>query len=76
MRKKLPTTPLKNLRKARSLSQAQLAAIAAISQQTLSKYERGLLIPPADLQALLATILGATRREAFPTETTPEAVAS
>lgn len=74
MRKKLHSTPLRNLRKARTLSQAELAALADVSQQTLSKFERGLLVPTPDVQARLATILGVNRYEAFPLVVEPEAV--
>jgi len=53
--------PLRNLRRARTLSQEQLAAILGVSQQTLSKYEKGVLVPDVDMQARIAAILGVSR---------------
>lgn len=61
------TTPLANLRRARALSQQDLARIVGISQQSLSKVERGLLHPSPDVRALLATILGVGERDLWPT---------
>ena len=59
------TTALANLRRARTLSQAHLARIAGISQQTLSKYERGVLVPPPDMRARIAAVLGVAAHELF-----------
>lgn len=61
-------TPLRNLRRARTLSQADLASLAEVSQQTLSKYERGLLTPSTDVRARLAAILGVSVRDLFEEE--------
>jgi transcriptional regulator with XRE-family HTH domain len=55
------------MRRARTLNQAQLAKLVGISQQTLSKAERGQFILSVDVQARLAAILGASRDELFPT---------
>lgn len=74
MRTKQVPSPLRNLRKARTLSQAQLAAAAGVTQQTLCKYERGTIVPPTDMQVRLATILGVPRRDVFPDAV--EAIAS
>lgn len=59
-------TPLRNLRRARTLSQTTLAHLAEISQQSLSRAERGLQPLTKDVQERIATILGATRQEVFP----------
>jgi transcriptional regulator with XRE-family HTH domain len=67
--------PLENLRRARTLNQTQLAKLVGISQQDLSKAERGQLVLSADLQARLAAILGASRDELFPTPTAADASA-
>ena len=61
-----PTTPLRRLRKARTLSQVDLARLAGVSQQAMSKFENGQLVPSADVQALIAAILGASASELFP----------
>lgn len=63
MRKK---TPLANLRRARTLSQADMARLLRVAQQTYSKYESGRLAVPADIQARIAALLGVARAEAFP----------
>lgn len=68
MRRKKLSTPLRNLRRSRTLNQAELAGLLGVSQQTLSKFERGLLIPSRDMQELAATILGVSRQELFPVE--------
>lgn len=60
------TTPLRNLRRARTLSQETLAELAEISQQSLSRAERGLQPLTKDVQERIATILGASRQEVFP----------
>jgi transcriptional regulator with XRE-family HTH domain len=68
------TTPLENLRRARTINQATLARLIGVSQQTLSKFEKGLLVPSPDVQERLAVILGTARGELFPP--TEERVAS
>jgi transcriptional regulator with XRE-family HTH domain len=60
MRKSLP---LRNLRRARTLNQQDLARLVGISQQSLSKFEKGTLVPSVDVQARLAAILGASRAD-------------
>jgi len=62
------TTRLRNLRRARTLNQEQLANLLEISQQTLSKFESGVLVPSVDMQARIAAILGTSREELFPDE--------
>lgn len=57
---------LRNVRRARMLSQAQLADIAKVSQQTISKAERGMVPLSKDLQELIAVILATPRQELFP----------
>lgn len=59
-------TPLANMRRARTLNQAQLAALAGLSQQTISKAERRRLRLGLDVQFRLAAILGVSRNELFP----------
>jgi len=51
-------TPLGNLRRARTISQAVFANLIGVCQQTYSKYESGVLVPPYDQQVRIATILG------------------
>jgi len=63
MRKPLP---LRNLRRVRTLNQEDLARLVGIGQQSLSKIERGLLVPSVDVQERLAAILGASRQLLFP----------
>lgn len=72
MSRKTPT-PLRNLRRARTLNQQQFARLIGVSQQTLSKYETGVLVPAPDVQAKIAAILGVSRRDVFAES---EAVAS
>lgn len=60
------TTPLRTIRRARTINQAQLARLIGVSQQTLSKFESGKLVPRPDVQARIAAILGASRQEIFP----------
>jgi transcriptional regulator with XRE-family HTH domain len=60
---------MRNLRRARTLNQEDLARLVGISQQSLSKIEKGLLVPSVDVQARIAAILGASRAElGFPVE--------
>lgn len=69
-------SPLKNMRRARTLSQADLAMLADVSQQTISKAERGILHLTRDVQERIAAILGTSRHDLFPEESATEAVAS
>lgn len=66
MRKKKAETPLRELRVARTLNQAQLARLVRVSQQTLSKYESGAIVPPVHVQARIAAILGTDVDTLFP----------
>lgn len=59
-------TPLENFRRARTLTQSQMAQLLGVTQQTYSKYEGGLLTPPEDLQARAAAILGASVEALWP----------
>lgn len=74
MAKRRPDSPLRNLRRIRTLGQEDLARLAGVTQETISRAERGLLRLSPDVQARIAAILGATRAELFPSE--PEARAS
>ena len=61
--------PLRNLRRSRTINQEDFSRLVGISQQTLSKIERGIFTPSTDVQALIATILGVSRAECgFPTD--------
>ena len=51
---------LKTLRKARGLSQEELAARLHVVRQTISKWEKGLSVPDADLLVRLADALDTT----------------
>jgi transcriptional regulator with XRE-family HTH domain len=61
-------TPVANFRRARTLSQQDLARLVRISQQSLSKIERGSLRPSRDVQERLAAVLGARISDLFPSE--------
>lgn len=68
------TTPLRRVRKARTLSQETLASLLKITQVQLSRAERGETTLSADVQELAATILGVPRAELFPEPVTHESV--
>jgi len=72
MRKPTVATPLRQLRKARTMNQTALAGLVGVSQQTIAKYERGVVVPPVAVQARLAAILGVSVADVFPQ---PESVA-
>jgi DNA-binding transcriptional regulator YiaG len=61
-------TPLGTLRRSRAISQQILARLLRVSQQTYSKYESGVLVPPPVLQELAATILGGSRADLWPVD--------
>lgn len=61
-------SPLRNFRRARTLSQDDMARLLSISQQTYSKYESGLIDPPADTKARIAAIFGESTDAVFPRE--------
>lgn len=71
MRKRQPDSPLRNIRRTRTMNQADLARLVGVTQETISKAERGALQLSADVQARIAAVLGVSRNELF-----PEAVAS
>ena len=62
------STPLQNLRRARTLNQVQMARLIGVSQQTYCKYERGQIVPSKDVQARIAAILGVSIDECFPSQ--------
>jgi DNA-binding XRE family transcriptional regulator len=57
---------VRNLRRARTMNQSDFARLVHISQQSLSKIERGLLHPRPDVQGLIAAVLGVSRADVFP----------
>lgn len=66
MPQKQHDSPLRTVRRARQMTQKQLAMIVRVSHQTISKAERRILNLTFDKQELIATILGASRSELFP----------
>ena len=50
---------LKNLRKAKGLSQEELAVKLNVVRQTVSKWEQGLSVPDAEMLITLSEVLGA-----------------
>jgi len=68
MPKRKLASPLRNLRRTRTISQEDLARLAGVTQETISKAERGTRQLSPDVQARVAAILGVTRAELFPTE--------
>ena len=71
---------LKTLRKARGLSQEELAGRLHVVRQTVSKWEKGLSVPDAELLVRLAeeldTTVTALLGPALPQEVEPDAVAA
>ena len=65
MAKRKVNSALRNLRRARSISQEDLARLVGTTQETISKAESGRLRLSPDLQALIATILGGSRAALF-----------
>lgn len=61
-----PDSPLRNVRRARTMNQEQLAALVGVTQETISKAERGILRPSPDVQQRIAAVLGVSRHELFP----------
>lgn len=55
------------------MSQADLARLVGVSQQTIAKAERGKLRLRFDIQERIAAVLGSSRDAIFPAE---EAIAS
>lgn len=61
------------MRRTRTMSQEDLARLVGVTQESISKAERGVIRLTPDVQARIAAILGSTRAELFPES---EAVAS
>ena len=64
----IKNTRLRQLRKARTLTQVDLARIAEVSQQSIAAYEQGRAVPSRDVQARLAAILGTSTDTLWPAE--------
>lgn len=63
---RIKQSPLRQLRRARTMNQEQLASIVGVTQETISKAERGVLPLSVDVQERIAAILGAARHDIFP----------
>ena len=59
-------TPLRKIRLARTLTQAQMAALLSVSQQTYSRWEQGLIRPDTARREHIAAILNVTARQLWP----------
>ena len=66
---------LKNIRKAKGLSQEELAARLHVVRQTISKWEKGRSVPDAELLVRLAEELDTTAAALLGPEVPPEAEA-
>lgn len=66
VRHRLQSSPLRNIRVARTISQADLARLVGVTQETISKAERGMLNLSADVQARISTVLGSRLEDVFP----------
>lgn len=66
---------LKALRKAKGLSQEELAARLHVVRQTVSKWEKGLSVPDADLLVRLAEVLEVSVSQLLGAGVPPEAPA-
>jgi transcriptional regulator with XRE-family HTH domain len=64
-------SPLRNLRRARTLNQTDLARLVGVTQETISKAERGRLRLTVDVEARIATVLGVPRHDVFPASASP-----
>lgn len=58
MPKRQAVSALRNVRRTRTINQEELARLVGITQESLSKAERGLLRLRPDVQARIAAILG------------------
>ncbi len=56
---------LRNVRRARTLTQCDMARLVGVSQVAISRYEAGAVIPPVDVQARIAAILGTSADDLF-----------
>jgi transcriptional regulator with XRE-family HTH domain len=59
-------TALWKVRRARTLTQADMARLLAIDQGTYSRYESGRLVPDVGIQARIAAILGTSTEALWP----------
>lgn len=66
-------TPLRKFRRARTMTQADLARLARVNQATIAKLEAGKTASP-DLRAILSAILGVSESDLFETVETVESV--
>jgi transcriptional regulator with XRE-family HTH domain len=66
-------SPLRNIRRTRTISQAELARLIGVTQDVISRAERGQIRLRPDVQARIAAILGSSPQALFPER---EAVAS
>lgn len=48
------------------MNQEQLAALAGVTQETISKAERGIVPLSRDVQERIAVVLGVSRQDIFP----------
>lgn len=68
-RSRRPLSPLWQLRQIRTLTQAQMASLLGVSQQSYSKWEHGRLTPSAITQQRIAAVLGTTVADLWPPPT-------
>jgi transcriptional regulator with XRE-family HTH domain len=60
-----PMSPLRHVRRSRTLTQADMARLLCLSQKTYSLYESGKAIPPVATQVRISAILGVPPAELF-----------
>jgi transcriptional regulator with XRE-family HTH domain len=65
-KQKVINSPLRNMRRARTLTQAELGLVVGVTQKTISQAESGKLRISFDLQARIAAVLGASVDVLFP----------
>lgn len=66
-------TPLRKIRRTRSLTQRQMAVVLDVCQQTYSKYEQGTVRPDLPRRERIATILGVLAHDLWPSRRTARA---
>jgi len=59
-------TPLRKLRRVRTITQGQMAALLKVSQQTYSKYESGVIRPDVATRERIAKVLGVGVEDLWP----------
>jgi transcriptional regulator with XRE-family HTH domain len=59
-------SPLKTIRRTRTMTQTQLADLVGIPQDQISRAERGRIRLRADVERRIAAVLGVSREELFP----------